>query len=63
MSELSKDPVIDRWVIFATERVKRPTDYISVEQDNKSANYPFCEGNEHMTPPEDAAAFLRSVDI
>jgi UDPglucose--hexose-1-phosphate uridylyltransferase len=52
MSELRKDPVIDRWVIIATERAKRPTDYISVEQDNKSANCPFCEGNEHMTPPE-----------
>ena len=52
MSELRKDPVIDRWVIVATERAKRPTDYVSVEQNKESVHCPFCEGNEHMTPPE-----------
>ncbi len=52
MSELRKDPVIDRWVIVATERAKRPTDYISVEQNRESVHCPFCEGNENMTPPE-----------
>ncbi|MFC1650715.1 galactose-1-phosphate uridylyltransferase [Candidatus Latescibacterota bacterium] len=52
MSELRKDPVVGRWVIIATERAKRPTDYVSPKQNNESANCPFCEGNEHMTPPE-----------
>ncbi|MFC1489996.1 galactose-1-phosphate uridylyltransferase [Candidatus Latescibacterota bacterium] len=52
MSELRKDPVTGRWVIISTERAKRPTDYVSSEQKNESANCPFCEGREHMTPPE-----------
>jgi UDPglucose--hexose-1-phosphate uridylyltransferase len=52
MSELRKDPVTGRWVVIATERGKRPTDYASSEQRSESANCPFCEGSEHMTPPE-----------
>jgi UDPglucose--hexose-1-phosphate uridylyltransferase len=52
MSELRKDPVISRWVIVATERGKRPTDFISVEQPDEPVACPFCEGNEYMTPPE-----------
>ena len=27
MPELRKDPIIGRWVIIATERSKRPTDF------------------------------------
>jgi UDPglucose--hexose-1-phosphate uridylyltransferase len=52
MSELRKDPVIGRWVIIATERGKRPTDFVSVEEKIGSVSCPFCEGNEYMTPPE-----------
>lgn len=52
MSELRKDPVIGRWVIVATERGKRPTDFVSVEQTIEAVSCPFCEGNEYMTPPE-----------
>lgn len=53
MPELRKDPLIGRWVIIATERGKRPSDYQSpaVEVLDPSKN-PFAEGNEHMTPPE-----------
>ena len=60
MSELRKDPVIGRWVIVATERGKRPTDFVSVTPVGEPANCPFCEGNEFMTPPEIYA--LRSRD-
>ncbi|MFO8053389.1 MAG: hypothetical protein R6U54_05495 [Candidatus Omnitrophota bacterium] len=35
MSQLRKDPIIDRWVIVATERAKRPNDFES----NSSKNY------------------------
>jgi len=52
MSELRKDPIISRWVIIATERGKRPTDFVTVEQAGGPVSCPFCEGNEHMTPPE-----------
>ena len=55
MPELRKDPIIGRWVIIATERGKRPSDF-SFEQEKKAAQpttkCPFCEGNESLTPPE-----------
>ena len=53
MSELRKDPVTGRWVIIATDRRKRPTDFrlesVSISPDGAC---PFCAGNEHMTPGE-----------
>ena len=52
MSELRKDPIIGRWVIVATERGKRPTDFVSVQQIGEPVGCPFCEGNEYITPPE-----------
>jgi UDPglucose--hexose-1-phosphate uridylyltransferase len=53
MPELRKDPIIGRWVIIASERGKRPSEYLSqpVEVVDPAKN-PFAEGNEHMTPPE-----------
>ena len=51
-SELRKDPVLDRWVIIAASRGKRPTDFASIPEPNKSAGCPFCGGNEGKTPPE-----------
>jgi UDPglucose--hexose-1-phosphate uridylyltransferase len=52
VSELRKDPVIDRWVIIATERGKRPTDFVTAEPHDETGICPFDEGNEHMTPHE-----------
>jgi len=52
MSELRKDPVVGRWVIIATERAARPTDF-SVKHPTPQGQFcPFCEGNESRTPPE-----------
>ncbi len=54
MSELRKDPLVGRWVIVATERAKRPSDYIAEETPEAPdpARNPFAEGNERQTPPE-----------
>ena len=52
MSELRKEPVSGRWVIIASERALRPTDFKSTHQPVKSDSCPFCEGNEEKTPPE-----------
>ena len=52
MPELRKDPVIRRWVIIATERGARPTDFKSAPRVISRGFCPFCEGNEDKTPPE-----------
>jgi UDPglucose--hexose-1-phosphate uridylyltransferase len=54
MPELRKDPVLGRWVIIATERGKRPSDFKHEAEGSKQnpGNCPFCPGNEEMTPPE-----------
>ena len=52
MPELRKDPIIGRWVIIATERGKRPTDFKTDPPKPSGSFCPFCEGNEDKTPPE-----------
>ena len=53
MPELRRDPVIGRWVIISTERSKISLDFKKdIENETISKNCAFCEGNEHMTPPE-----------
>ncbi|HCF58611.1 MAG TPA: galactose-1-phosphate uridylyltransferase [Myxococcales bacterium] len=52
MPELRKDPIIGRWVIIATERAKRPTDFQMLRVEQKGGFCPFCPGNEEGTPPE-----------
>jgi len=53
MPELRKDPLIGRWVIIATERAKRPVDFIASHDDPlPQSECPFCEGKEHDTPKE-----------
>lgn len=51
-SELRKDPILDRWVIIAASRGKRPSDFAGEPEPEKSAGCPFCGGNESKTPPE-----------
>jgi UDPglucose--hexose-1-phosphate uridylyltransferase len=59
MTELRQYPTTKQWVIIATERAKRPQDFvqqsISVTLPPYKADCPFCPGNEHMTPPEKMA--------
>lgn len=53
MPELRKDPILGRWVIIASERAKRPSDFKPpAPAPQSSAPCPFCEGNEAGTPPE-----------
>ena len=53
MPELRKDPITGRWVIIATDRAKRPTDFIRQPVPPPSAGVcPFDAGNERKTPPE-----------
>lgn len=53
MPELRKDPVIGRWVIVATDRAKRPTDFSRDHVVVRGGRFcPFCPGNESKTPPE-----------
>ena len=52
MPELRQDPVIGRWVIIASERAKRPTDFKPSQENAEVTPCPFCQGNESMTPPE-----------
>jgi len=52
MPELRKDPIVQRWVVMAPDRAKRPSD---VKDDPKfvvGEFDPFAEGNEAATPPE-----------
>lgn len=51
-NEIRKDYLLDKWVIIATERAKRPSDFKPVKHEiDKKTTCPFCAGNENMTPP------------
>ncbi len=52
MPELRHDPIQRRWVIIATERGRRPSDFAKLEPDQSGGFCPFDEGNEDKTPPE-----------
>ena len=53
MPELRKDPITARWVIIATDRAKRPSDFNRQTVEIKGLRFcPFCPGNELRTPPE-----------
>ncbi len=51
-NELRKDYLLDRWVIIATERSRRPIDLAKPKPETaKTTVCPMCLGNENMTPP------------
>lgn len=43
---------MNRWVIISSERAARPLDAFHAIPERKEAYCPFCEGEEHATPPE-----------
>jgi len=50
--DFRQDPIIGRWVIIATERSKRPTDFTLRPDVPRGGFCPLCPGNEDKTPPE-----------
>jgi UDPglucose--hexose-1-phosphate uridylyltransferase len=52
VSELRKDPIINRWVIISTERAKRPSDLLVEKSRPRGGFCPLCPGNEDKTPSE-----------
>jgi len=54
LSEIRKDPASLTWIISATERGKRPTDFKEEEKPQrrvKRTGCPFCAGGEEMKAP------------
>jgi len=52
MPELRKDPIVGRWVIIATERALRPSDFAAQATPPRAGSCPFCPGGEEQTPLE-----------
>jgi len=56
MSEIRYNVITREWVIIATERARRPSDFRNNRErghlPHHLATCPFCPGNEHKTPPE-----------
>ncbi len=58
MPEIRQNLATKEWVIIATERAKRPEDFVppkktlTEEKPPLIQNCPFCPGNESKTPPE-----------
>jgi len=52
MPQLRKDPIIHRWVIIATERAQRPSDFAFEREQKQGGFCPFCPGSEDSTPRE-----------
>src|SRR5262249_15245590 len=52
MPELRKDPLLGRWVIIATERVRRPADFHTERPARRGGPCVLCGGHERETPPE-----------
>ena len=53
MPELRKDPVLSRWIIIASERRQRPSDFLVEHPPVKNDGFcPLCAGHEQTTPTE-----------
>jgi UDPglucose--hexose-1-phosphate uridylyltransferase len=50
--QLRKDPIVDRWVLIAPERARRPTELEEPSHLAHHAACPFCECHESETPHE-----------
>ncbi len=50
-NEMRKDYLLDRWVVIAVERRRRPTDFVRKTEEKVAGACPFCPDHEHETPP------------
>ncbi len=63
-NEFRKDYLLNRWVVIATARGRRPTDFAKPKPDAaKSSNCPMCVGNEQMTPVASMLYLEKNGDI
>jgi UDPglucose--hexose-1-phosphate uridylyltransferase len=52
MPELRRDPIVGRWVIIATDRARRPSQFQRKTEEPEGGLCPFCPGHEDKTPRE-----------
>jgi UDPglucose--hexose-1-phosphate uridylyltransferase len=52
LPEIRKDPITGRWVIIATDPVRRPSQFLRVPVVASYGDCQFCAGSEDQTPPE-----------
>lgn len=50
-NDMRKDYLLDRWSVIASQRRRRPTDFVKPKDETRPSTCPFCPGNEKMTPP------------
>lgn len=50
-NELRKDYLLDRWVVYAPGRARRPADFVVSRSKAEAKVCSFCPGNENLTPP------------
>lgn len=63
-NELRKDYILDRWVVIASQRRRRPSDFIERRgEEKKQITCPFCPGNEHLTPPASLVYLLEDDKV
>ncbi len=63
-NELRKDYLLNRWVVIATERSRRPSDFVTnANEQPQDSICPLCVGNEHMTPPAVMLYFKENEEI
>jgi len=62
-NELRKDYLLDRWVVFAPGRAKRPADFVVPRSRSEAKVCFFCPGNENLTPPAKLLYVLRENKI
>jgi UDPglucose--hexose-1-phosphate uridylyltransferase len=60
-NEIRRDYLLNRWVVIATERSRRPTDLKKEKAHGKIGPCPMCPGNENMTPPA-VMVYLKSAE-
>jgi len=69
-NELRKDYLLNRWVVIAIDRSRRPSDFIKSKKNSVNPkSCPLCVGNEALTPPavllysNENGKIMRGLDI
>lgn len=65
MSEIRKDPASHTWIVLATERGKRPSDFREAPKTKKPAvasGCPFCGEGEMTVPPKEFSIWPGEID-